>query len=117
MAAAGLSIPESFLGIDLFAGRVTEPLFAEEDLEGNRLESLRSDGWKLILANPGNPRGLPPTALFDLDTDPGEERNLAATEAGRTAELAERLEEMRRRIAERSGTRATARGHAADRGT
>lgn len=116
MAAAGLPVPGSFLGIDLFTARVTEPLLAEEDLEGNRLASLRSDDWKLILANPGNPRGLPPTALFDLAADPREQRNLAASETERMNELAEHLEEMRRRIAARSNAAETARRHAADRG-
>jgi arylsulfatase A-like enzyme len=117
MSAAGLPIPEPFLGIDLFAGRVTEPLLAEQDFEGNRLTSLRVDDWKLAVANPGNPRGLPPTELFDLGADPGETRNLATSEPDRTAELAGILEDLRRRIALRSGGAPTARFDAADRGT
>jgi arylsulfatase A-like enzyme len=100
MAAAGLPLPPSFMGVDLFTGRVTEPLLAEEDLEGNQLTSIQSDGWKLITANPGNPRGLPTTELFNLDEDPGEKKNLATIEKSRVSDLIAQLESLRARIAE-----------------
>ena len=45
---------------------------AEEDHEGNVLRALRTTEWKLIDANPGNPRGLPPEELFHVSADPGE---------------------------------------------
>ena len=48
----------------------SEPLLAEEDLEGNRLTSMRIGDWKLITANPGNPRGLAPHELYNLASDP-----------------------------------------------
>src|SRR5690349_1128828 len=53
--------------------------FAEEDLEGNVLQAVRSRTWKLITANEGNPRGLAPEELYDLAHDPGEQRNQVAT--------------------------------------
>jgi arylsulfatase A-like enzyme len=99
-AAARLPQPETFLGVDLFGTRVEEPLLAEEDLEGNRLTSIRSGDWKLIIANPGNPRGLAPTELYNLAQDPEESRNLAAGESARVSDLLAQLERMRVRIAE-----------------
>ena len=49
---------------------------AEEDHEGNVLTSIRladpQHPLKLIRANPGNPRGLQPTELYDLGQDPHE---------------------------------------------
>ncbi|MDX2169345.1 MAG: sulfatase [Deltaproteobacteria bacterium] len=99
VAAAGIPAPARFQGIDLFTGTVDEPLLAEEDLEGNRLTSLRDDDWKVITANPDNPRGLPPTALFNLADDPGERTNLAASDTGRAAEMLAQLEQFRARVA------------------
>lgn len=52
---------------------------AEQDFEGNQINSLRLKGCKYIEANPGNPRGLPETALFFLPEDPAEQRNLIAS--------------------------------------
>jgi len=75
----GLAIPTVMMGRSLWSE--TEPplfVFSEEDYEGNMLRSLRALDDKLILANADNPRGLPTTALFNLDHDPGEMENLAA---------------------------------------
>ncbi len=87
-AAAGLSPPETWQGEDLFApgaeaGGGREWAFSEEDHEGNVLRSTRTRAWKLILANPGNPRGLEPTELYRLDADPGEKKNLAGADPHR----------------------------------
>jgi arylsulfatase A-like enzyme len=100
MVAAGLSVHSDFAGIDLFDDTVSEPLYAEEDLEGNRLTSIRAGDWKLITANAGNPRGLPTTALYNLAEDPRETRNLAGTERQRVTDLLAQLESMRARIAQ-----------------
>jgi hypothetical protein len=54
----------------------------------------------LITANPGNPRGLPTTELFNLDEDPGEKKNLATIEKSRVSDLFAQLESLRARIAE-----------------
>jgi arylsulfatase A-like enzyme len=113
-AAAGLPVPESFQGVDLFTDTVDEPLLAEEDLEGNRLSSIHSGDWKLIIANPDNPRGLAPTELYNLSQDPGERTNLAAQEGGRVSEMLAQLEQFKARIAARAGRAIGARSHAAD---
>ena len=64
--------------------------------------ALRSGPWKYIAvpgsggnAYPGEaPRG--PVQLYDLARDPSEATNLAQTEPERTAELAARLDSLRR---------------------
>jgi len=83
-------------GRDLFGPEPPpEPLFAEEALEGNVLTSLRVGAWKLIIANPGNPRGLPEVALYDLDSDPAESRNRAADEPERVQAMRADMERVR----------------------
>jgi len=54
-------------------------VISEEDFEGNVLSAIRKDGFKLIRANEGNPRGLPSAAVFDVVVDPGEQANLLGT--------------------------------------
>ncbi len=100
MAAAGLPLPPQFQGIDVFNAEVTDPLFAEEEFEGNRLASIQIGPWKLITANPGNPRGLAPTELYHIDNDPEEKHNLAAMETTRVADMLLQLKQLRSRIAE-----------------
>ncbi len=74
-------VPASMQGIDLVipvAERAEKDrmALAEEDHEGNVLRALRTTEWKLIDANPGNPRGLAPEQLFHISVDPGETQNL-----------------------------------------
>ena len=89
-------MPSSWQGRDLFAGgKPPAALYAEEDHEGNVLESVRSERWKLILANEGNPRGLEPVELYDLAADPGETENLAASKPDVVARLTGDLEALR----------------------
>lgn len=63
---------------------------SEQDFEGYDLQSLRTDGKKLIQANrvpKANDRKQPPEAFYDLTTDPGEQTSLtgdAAVEGIRT---------------------------------
>jgi arylsulfatase A-like enzyme len=117
VAAAGVAPASTFQGIDLFTGTVSEPLLAEEDLEGNKLTSLRSGDWKLITANPGNPRGLAPHELFDLASDPRELSNVASDQSGKVADLLAQLDQMKARIVRgRTAAGDTARKHAADPG-
>jgi arylsulfatase len=117
VAAAGVAPASTFQGIDLFTGTVSEPLLAEEDLEGNKLTSLRSGDWKVITANPGNPRGLPPHELFDLASDPRELSNVAADQSGKVADMLAQLDQMKARIVRgRTAAGDTARKHAADPG-
>jgi arylsulfatase A-like enzyme len=104
MAAAGLTIPHAFVGRDLFgpAAAEPEPLFAEEELEGNVLASLRVGPWKVITANTDNPRGLQPLELYNLDQDAQERHNLALTEQARTEQMLQLLARERARVNDRN---------------
>ncbi|MEO8604546.1 MAG: sulfatase [bacterium] len=117
VAVAGVPAPAAFQGLDLFTGTVDEPLLAEEDLEGNKLTALRSGDWKVISANPGNPRGLPPTALYNLGSDPREDTNLASSDSGRAAEMLAQMEQFKALVGRRRGAaNGTARTNATDPG-
>ena len=84
LTAARLTVPAALPGhplpLDGGAPPARASVFAEEDLEGNVLQAVRTREWKFISANPGNPRGLPPEALFDVGRDPGEHANLEASQ-------------------------------------
>ncbi len=54
----------------------SEGALSELNLEGHVMSSYRESRWKWIEANPSNPRGLPPKSLFDLKSDPEEQKNL-----------------------------------------
>ena len=62
-------------------------VFAEENHEGNVLRAVRTERWKWIEANAGNPRGLPERELFDVAADPTEKQDVAEHEPGTLAEL------------------------------
>ncbi len=83
VTAAGLKVPPAMQGnvlpLDGGAAPGWASTFAEEDLEGNVLQAVRTREWKLITANEGNPRGLAPEELYDLPRDPGEQRNVVAS--------------------------------------
>ena len=89
---AGVKVPEAMQGRSLTDGRGVKESFAEEDLEGNRLRSLRTLTWKAVLASAGNPRGLPEVALFDLAADPGETHNVAEGREGRWKAMRARMD-------------------------
>jgi arylsulfatase A-like enzyme len=82
------------------SGRILSPepqpdnrvLFAEEDHQGCVLTAVRAGPWKLITANPGNPRDLPEVQLFDLSTDPAEKNDLSSSETDLRDELLRVLE-------------------------
>jgi arylsulfatase A-like enzyme len=84
LTAAGVPVPAVMQGhplpLDGAPAVARESVFSEEDFEGNVLQSVRTPVSKLITANPGNPRGLQPEELYDVKTDPGEQRSLVATE-------------------------------------
>jgi arylsulfatase A-like enzyme len=93
LAAAGLEVPDGMQGIDLrvpFMARLEKDrhVFSEEDHEGNVLWSLRTEDEKLIVANAGNPRGLPERSFFDISQDPAE------MDPYEDPEAEERLEEI-----------------------
>jgi arylsulfatase A-like enzyme/uncharacterized membrane protein YbhN (UPF0104 family) len=111
IARSGAAQPEGMQGVDLGAGLAARSernrmVFAEEDHEGNVLRALRTRDWKLIEANEGNPRGVPPREVFQVSQDPGERRNLADSAPDRLAELrrhAEAQEQFARSRAAGSG--------------
>jgi arylsulfatase A-like enzyme/uncharacterized membrane protein YbhN (UPF0104 family) len=75
LGVSGIEVPEGMQGIDLRSPYTTRlekdrQVFAEEDHEGNVLWALRTEDEKLIVANPGNPRGLPEREYFDISGDP-----------------------------------------------
>jgi arylsulfatase A-like enzyme len=106
MAAAGLPLLPVFAGADLFEAGGPTVLFAEENLEGNVLASLRVGPWKIITANPGNPRGLRPVELYNLDEDPAERHDRAAEESERVTEMLGLLQREQMRLAPRRPGRA-----------
>jgi arylsulfatase A-like enzyme len=84
---------KSFLGSPKSEWPGAEDVFSEEDHEGNVVRSLRTGTWKLIEANQGNPRGLPPLCLFHLAQDPGEKNNLAVERKDLVDLMVPRLQE------------------------
>jgi len=84
LTAAAATVPPVMQGhplpLDGTPPVARDSVFSEEDLEGNVLQSVRTRTSKLITANPGNPRGLQPEELYELKTDPGEQRSLVASE-------------------------------------
>lgn len=78
----GMPVPAAVQGGDLFEG--TELIYAEENHEGNVLEAVRerrqASAYKLITANPNNPRGLLDTELYNVEKDQGEKTNLATAD-------------------------------------
>jgi arylsulfatase A-like enzyme len=86
---------KSFLGTMGQDWAGAEDVFSEEDHEGNVVFSLRTPTWKLMQANPNNPRGLPPVSLFHLAEDPGETGNLATEREDLVELMAARLEERK----------------------
>jgi arylsulfatase A-like enzyme len=75
--ASGQPVPDAMQGRSLWsASEPPDSVFSEQDLEGNRLYTVRAGGFKLIRANAGNPRGLPAESLYNLASDPGEQQPL-----------------------------------------
>lgn len=103
--ALGFAPPPHLRGANLLAGAMGSDrlIFSEEELEGNQLVAIRQGNEKLILANPGNPRGLPEVALFDLEQDPLEQHNLAHERDKRVLELRAALNAFRVGLGEAGG--------------
>ena len=69
-------------------------VLSEENFEGNVLSSVRADGYKYIRANEGNPRGLAPEEMYELEPDPGEQKNLVGKDGKRQTELSGLLKDQ-----------------------
>jgi arylsulfatase A-like enzyme len=100
LTQAGAPIPAAMQGIDLAVpmaqrSEADRMVYAEEDHEGNVLRSIRTSEWKLIEANPGNPRGLPDLELFAIGQDPKETQDVAPQNAPVTAEMRQHAEAQR----------------------
>ena len=91
----GVAAPELWEGRDL-RSQTPAPTrsLAEEDHEGNVLASVRDNGKKLIVANPGNPRGLGTSEIYDLRTDAFERKPLTDEASAKT--LTTSLEDLKR---------------------
>lgn len=102
LARVGLERPEGVQGGSLEEG--TTRVYAEENHEGNILESVRElrdfEELKIITANPGNPRGLEPVELYRVADDRGEETNVAADQQEIVQGLMSSMEEARTIAAE-----------------
>ncbi len=115
IARSGAAAPPTMQGLDLARDLSTRTaaerlVFAEEDHEGNVLRAVRSDDWKWIEANPGNPRGVPERELFDIVRDPGERSDLHGARPEIAAELRSHAD-TQQRLAE---TRAVRGGQTAE---
>lgn len=89
----GFSQPPSMEGSSLawtaWLGRSEDEVFSESIAYGHEKKSLRQGRWKYIRSWPG-----PKEELYDLEQDPGETKNLAATETDRTTAMRERVIEI-----------------------
>ncbi len=92
LAMCGVAAPKATQGISLAQARPGDESFAEEDFEGNQIRALRTSEWKIIEANPRNPRGLPESELFKMSEDPGETRNLAAGDPSRARAMSGKMD-------------------------
>lgn len=102
LAHVGIDAPEGVQGGSLEEG--TTRVYAEESHEGNVLESVRElrdfEELKMIVANPGNPRGLEPVELYRVADDPGEQDNVAESQREQVQGLMSVMEEARTQAAE-----------------
>ena len=79
----GLPLSEQWQGNPLISASLdlqnseTEYVHGHLNFEGIELRSLRTSTRKLIEANEGNKRDYAPIEFYDLETDPGEQTNIA----------------------------------------
>jgi arylsulfatase A-like enzyme len=108
LRAAALTPPPAMQGLALpldgAAMPARESVFAEERIDETTLRAVRTPTRKLITASDGTPRGAGHDELYDVASDPGETRNLAAAEVADREAL--RAELGRATLAARKGARA-----------
>jgi arylsulfatase A-like enzyme len=104
LAAAGAAAPEEMQGrvLAFIAPDRGSPeaVFSENELEGNVLRSVRTEVWKLIIANEGNPRGQPANQVFQIEADPGERDNVFGKGKPEERDLATALDTLAREAGE-----------------
>jgi len=104
LARCGLPVPPGMQGTSLewehpdFDGVMFA--YAEEDFEGNLLKAVRSEEWKLIQANKGNPRGLEPLELYNLVDDPREYKNLVERHPDQVKDLQIQIDDYAQQASE-----------------
>lgn len=90
---AACTIPQTMQGQSLYSGS-TPPAYAFAETLGegrnNPLWAVRGERYKWVRALPGNSRGLPEGALYDLWADPLEQVNLA----GQAEDLSDRWDDL-----------------------
>jgi arylsulfatase A-like enzyme/Flp pilus assembly protein TadD len=87
----GVEAPAGFDGVSLLATPLDRDVYSETLLPRlhygwSELRSLRRKNWKLVLA--------PRAELYDLQADPGEERNLILEQGAVASDLRESLERL-----------------------
>ena len=81
----GVKIPDTWQGHSLFAPARPDRTFFVASVD-DYLLGIREDRWKYVFeATTGN------ESLFDIASDPGEQRNMVATEPGRVNRLRQRV--------------------------
>ncbi len=97
LAALGQPVPSEMQGVSLVdavrgRGRVParssylESIYGSTSYGWAEVQSIRTPRWKFI--------ELPTPELYDLDSDPGEKKNLAVSEPARAAEVREELKRL-----------------------
>jgi len=114
LGALGLPLDPRMQGLDLLASPPrARPLWAEVEDRFVNKSCLRVGPWKLVHGPPDPDVVMPserPWELYDVGSDPGETRDLAASEPQRLAELRAQLEgfqEHLRALAEALGPKAS----------
>ncbi len=95
LQVAGVEAQDALDGLSLVApwdAKNPRRVFASVDHQGCIVRAVREGDWKMMLANPGNPRNLVAEHLVHLSTDPEEKENLAEQERQRLAELKQWLQ-------------------------
>ncbi len=102
----GIPIPETWEGQPMFAAEFAPDRlrFAEVDHEGNQVKAVSNGSMVWMEANPGNPRGLPESALFDLENDPQELINLTDQNPQIAQDMGGMLQDILNRAMEKKGT-------------
>ncbi len=81
LQTVGAQAPADLPGRSLRQPASARTILAEVDHQGAVLTAVRSGLWKLVVSSVYDPRGQPKKQLFDLNEDPAERKNLAASQS------------------------------------